>query len=294
MKQILIAVFSIVILATAFCVAPASAQRGSDQMVALETSKGRIVIRVFYSVMPYTAGRFLELVDNGFYNGLTFHRIENWVIQGGDPTGNGTGVLTDDQGRPQYLHFENNPGLNHNAAGAVAMARSKDPNSASCQFYITKCPMPGLNGQYAVFGRVVSGANAVMNMQRGDRIISASILQSDRPSDERGGGSGESSGGMSDEDAVPGYKPDPPAPVARATPSVETPPQQPAKPKLPARYSLPVNQKPVDAGQPPALRHSVIENAHSADSPTPAEQQQQQQQQPEQPKQPEKPPDSGF
>jgi cyclophilin family peptidyl-prolyl cis-trans isomerase len=281
-----------IVLAVAFCIAPASAQGGGDQMVALETTKGRIVIRVFYSIMPYTAGRFLDLVDNGFYNGLTFHRIENWVIQGGDPTGNGTGVLMDNQGRPQYLHFESNPALNHNAAGAVAMARSKDPNSASCQFYITKAPMPGLNGAYAVFGRVVSGANAVMNMQRGDRIISATILQPNRPS--RGGGDGDGDQSMSDEDAVPGYKPDAPAARPAAVPPVEKP-AAPPKPKPPAKYSLPVNEKPVDTGQTPPLRHSVIDSSHAADTAAPSQPQQpQQQQQQEQPKPPEKPPESGF
>ncbi|HEY9792972.1 MAG TPA: peptidylprolyl isomerase [Candidatus Obscuribacterales bacterium] len=290
MKRFIITSLSIIAAAIGICVARASAQSGGDQMVALETSKGRIVIRVFYSIMPYTAGRFLDLVDNGFYNGLTFHRVENWVIQGGDPTGNGTGVLTDAQGRPQYLHFESNPSLNHNAAGAVAMARSKDPNSASCQFYITKGPMPGLNGQYAVFGRVVSGANAVMNMQRGDRIISATILQPNRPSADNGD-SAESTGGMSDENAVPGYRPDPPARAPRnAMPSSGEAAAAPPKPKPLAKYSLPGSQKPVDAA--PLLRHSVIDGARGSELPAPK--QQQQPPPPEQPKQAEKPPDSGF
>lgn len=133
-------------------------------------------------MVPYTAGNFLDLVDSGFYNGLTFHRVENWVVQGGDPNGNGTGHFVDPAtGQTKYLRLETHPLLNHNQPGAVAMARSQDRNSASCQFYILKSPMPQLNGQYAVFGKVLSGMNAVYSIGRGDRIISASILQPQAP-----------------------------------------------------------------------------------------------------------------
>lgn len=135
-------------------------------------------MRIFYSIVPYTAGNFLDLVDQGFYNGLIFHRVENWCIQGGDPNGNGTGSFIDrDSGQPKLLKLEINRSLNHNAAGTIAMARSQNPNSASCQFYILKNPMPQLNGKYAVFGRVINGMSAVMAIRPGDRILSARILQ---------------------------------------------------------------------------------------------------------------------
>lgn len=157
---------------------PQANSAGRDQIVRLQTTKGPIVMRIFYSIVPYTAGNFLDLVDSGFYNGLTWHRVENWVIQGGDPNGDGTGNATDpNTGGPKYLRLEVNGNLNHNSAGMVAMARSNDPNSASCQFYILKSPMPQLNGKYAVFGRVVDGMNAVYAIRRGDRIVSAEILQ---------------------------------------------------------------------------------------------------------------------
>lgn len=167
---------------------PVYSEPGRDQFVRLQTTKGPIVIRVFYSIVPYTAGNFLDLVDSGFYNGLSFHRVENWVVQGGDPNGNGSGHFMDpNTGQPKFLRLEIHPQLNHNQAGAVAMARSQDRNSASCQFYILKSPMPQLNGQYAVFGRVVDGMNSVYAMGRGDRIISASILQQNNTAQSGGG-----------------------------------------------------------------------------------------------------------
>lgn len=172
------------------CSLPAAMAQGSDPIVMLQTTRGNIVIRVYRGLVPYTAGNFLDLVSRGFYNGLTFHRIETWCIQGGDPNGNGTGDFVDPQtGQTRYLNLEISPALHHNAAGVVAMARSQNPNSASCQFYITKSPVPQLDRQYAIFGGVVDGINVVRSIGRGDRIISAQII-------ENGGGGGRA-GGMS-------------------------------------------------------------------------------------------------
>jgi peptidyl-prolyl cis-trans isomerase B (cyclophilin B) len=148
-----------------------------DPVVRLDTSRGPIFIRVLRSVVPYTAGNFLDIVSRGFYSGKTFHRIENWCIQGGDPNGNGSGAFIDpNTGQPRYIRLECNRNLRHSAAGVVAMARGPGENSASCQFYILKCPMFQLDGKYAVFGRVVGGMNAVNAMRRGDVIQSATIL----------------------------------------------------------------------------------------------------------------------
>jgi peptidyl-prolyl cis-trans isomerase B (cyclophilin B) len=172
------------------------AQAEDDEYVRLDTNRGSIVIRVFYSIVPYTAGNFLELVDQGFYNGLTWHRVENWVVQGGDPNGNGSGCASDPAtGAPKYLRLEINQRLNHNQPGMVAMARSQNPNSASCQFYILKQPMPRLNGQYAVFGKVVDGLHVVYAIRPGDRIVSARILpktkdEGDSPSNVAPSGGG--------------------------------------------------------------------------------------------------------
>lgn len=165
---------------------PAAFAQGADPVVLLQTSKGPIAIRVYRSMAPRTAANFLDLVSRGFYNGLSFHRIESWCIQGGDPNGNGTGDFIDPEtGRPRYLNLEISPQLHHNAAGVVAMARSQNPNSASCQFYITKSPTRQLDGQYAIFGGVVDGINTVYRIGRGDQIISAQIVEN--------GGGGRSS-----------------------------------------------------------------------------------------------------
>lgn len=118
---------------------------------------------------PETVENFLQLVNSGFYNGLTFHRIlDNFVAQGGDPQGNGTG------GSENKIHgeFANNGftqnTLKHNR-GSVAMARSTDPDSASSQFYICYDELPHLDGNYAVFGEVTEGMEVIdgfLNVQR--------------------------------------------------------------------------------------------------------------------------------
>ena len=149
----------------------------SDPVVVLQTTKGPIAMRVYLSLVPNTASNFLELVGGGFYNGLTFHRVESWVIQGGDPNGNGTGDFIDPNTRqPRYLRLETNQMLRHNAPGVVAMAHGKSPNSGSCQFYITKKAMPALDGSYSIFAGVLKGMDVVYNIQPGDRILSAEIV----------------------------------------------------------------------------------------------------------------------
>lgn len=175
---------------------PVQAQQEQDQYVLMNTTKGPITIRVYYSVVPYTAGNFLDLVSRGFYDGLIFHRVEPQLIQGGDPNGNGTGDFIDpESGRRRNIKLQIDRRLSHNQPGIVAMARASDPNSASCQFYILKRAMPQFNGQYAVFGKVVRGLNSVYAMGRGDRIVSARIL------DPQGG---MSSGSGSSDSPVPG------------------------------------------------------------------------------------------
>jgi len=171
----------------------ASAQ--GDPTVLLQTTKGPIAIRVFTRMVPNTSASFLDLVSRGWYNGLTFHRVENWVIQAGDPHANGTGVYVDPAtGQPRYLSLETNRYLRHNAPGVVAMAHGPSVNSGSCQFYITKKATPALDGSYSIFGGVVQGMDTVYNIQRGDRIISSQIIGQGvtrpRPVEPEGGGGG--------------------------------------------------------------------------------------------------------
>src|SRR5256885_7937163 len=114
---------------------------GTDRTATIETNKGTIKFRLYEQDVPITAGNFMELAKKGFYDGLTFHRVEpGFVIQGGDPLGNGTG------GSGKSIKLEINPNLHHDSAGVVAMARSSDPDSATSQFYITLGPASFLDG----------------------------------------------------------------------------------------------------------------------------------------------------
>jgi len=144
----------------------------ANRKAILDTNKGSITIELYEDKAPITAGNFIDLVERGFYNGLKFHRYEpGFVIQGGDPKGNGTGGFVDPQtGRERRIKLEVSPELKHGDAGGVAMARSQDPNSASSQFYITLGPAAFLDMNYAVFGRVIDGLDAAKQLRAGDQM----------------------------------------------------------------------------------------------------------------------------
>lgn len=136
----------------------------------LNTNKGLIKFLLYEAEAPITTENFISLAENGFYNGLTFHRVEpGFVIQGGDPRGNGTG------GSDRKIKLEVSSELKHGEAGAVAMARSQHPDSASSQFYITLGPAAFLDGNYAVFGRVVEGLDVVRQIKVGDTMETVTI-----------------------------------------------------------------------------------------------------------------------
>lgn len=139
-------------------------EKGETKMINMKTDKGSIKIEIYPELMPITTENFVNLVKKGFYDGLIFHRIEDWVIQGGDPKGNGTG------GSDKTIKLETDAKLK-NIRGAVAMARSSNPDSASSQFYILKTDADWLDGKYAVFGNVVEGMDIVDNMVVGDKMI---------------------------------------------------------------------------------------------------------------------------
>jgi peptidyl-prolyl cis-trans isomerase B (cyclophilin B) len=147
-------------------------QKMTEPVVTIETNKGTIVVQLYMKDAPVTAGNFLDLVKRGFYNGLTFHRYEpNFVIQGGDPKGTGTGGFVDPAtGKERRIALEVKPNLKHDAAGVVAMARSSEPNSASSQFYITLAPASFLDQKYAVFGKVINGLEVAQQLRVGDKM----------------------------------------------------------------------------------------------------------------------------
>ena len=142
----------------------------TNRTAVIETDKGTIKFTLYEDLAPITTANFIELAERSFYDGLTFHRVEpGFVIQGGDPLGNGMG------GSDKRIPLEVSPNLKHGDAGAVAMARSSDPNSASSQFYITLGAAGFLDGNYAVFGRVTEGLEVVRQIRKGDRMSSVRI-----------------------------------------------------------------------------------------------------------------------
>jgi peptidyl-prolyl cis-trans isomerase B (cyclophilin B) len=150
--------------------APEKGPARVTQMAEIEMEKGGIIkIEFFAADAPKTVENFVTLAKKGFYNGLTFHRIEpGFVVQGGDPKGDGTG------GPGYKIKAEFNK--NQHERGAVAMARSNDPDSAGSQFYITLAPAHFLDGKYTVFGKVVSGMNIVDNIKKGDKMKTVTIV----------------------------------------------------------------------------------------------------------------------
>jgi peptidyl-prolyl cis-trans isomerase B (cyclophilin B) len=138
----------------------------------IETEKGTIQLELFDEDAPKTVANFEKLANDGFYDGLTFHRVEpGFVIQGGDPLGTG-------RGGPGYT-VPAEIGLEH-VKGAIAMARQGDqvnPERASSgsQFYITLAETPHLDGAYTVFGEVIEGMDVVEAIEPGDLIESVTI-----------------------------------------------------------------------------------------------------------------------
>ncbi|MBI2154446.1 MAG: peptidylprolyl isomerase [Candidatus Rokubacteria bacterium] len=131
---------------------------------------GEIRIEFFPADAPKTVENFVALAKKGFYDGLTFHRVvPGFVVQGGDPQGNGTG------GPGYKIKAEFNK--QKHVRGAVAMARAQDPDSAGSQFYITLGPQPQLDGSYTVFGQVVSGMEHVDKIKAGDKMKSVKIIE---------------------------------------------------------------------------------------------------------------------
>ncbi len=136
--------------------------------VRIETNKGLIVMEIYGKLMPVTVANFKKLASSGFYDGLTWHRVEDWVVQTGDPTGTGSG------GSGERIKLETSPELK-NVRGAVAMARSTDRNSATSQFYILRTDASWLDGDYAVFGRVIEGMDVVDQLAQGDTMTKVTI-----------------------------------------------------------------------------------------------------------------------
>jgi peptidyl-prolyl cis-trans isomerase B (cyclophilin B) len=180
-------------------------------VVLLETSRGPVQITLDGKAAPLTAGNFVDLVRRGVYDGTVFHRVVRepvpFVVQGGDPASAdpkvpasqyGTGSFVDpasgearlipleislkDEAEPRYGEELTAPSISRqirlgHQRGAVAMARSNDPNSASAQFYVALEALPELDGRYAVFGRVTQGMEVIDRIQQGDKLVRARLVE---------------------------------------------------------------------------------------------------------------------
>lgn len=138
--------------------------------VTLETSEGTFKIELFDDEVPRTTKNFKDLIEKGFYDGLTFHRvIKNFMLQGGCPDGTGTG------GPGYKFEDEFHPELRHDRPGILSMANA-GPNTNGSQFFVTTVPTPHLDDRHSVFGAVVEGMDVV------SKIESTPTGAADRPS----------------------------------------------------------------------------------------------------------------
>lgn len=133
--------------------------------ITIETNRGDMVLELYPEHAPKTVNNFVFLAQEGFYDGLVFHRVINdFMIQGGDPTGTG-------RGGPGYKfedEVKENP-LKHET-GVISMANA-GPNTNGSQFFITHSPQPHLNGMHTVFGKVIEGQDIVDAIQQGDSMV---------------------------------------------------------------------------------------------------------------------------
>ncbi len=143
----------------------------SKYQATIETERGTIELELYAEHAPITVNNFVFLAREGFYDGVTFHRvIPNFMIQGGDPTGTG-------RGGPGYTFQDETTGnpLRHDA-GVISMANA-GPNTNGSQFFITHEPQPHLNGRHTVFGRVTKGKEIVDAVRQGDAIVRVTIKE---------------------------------------------------------------------------------------------------------------------
>jgi peptidyl-prolyl cis-trans isomerase B (cyclophilin B) len=142
-----------------------------DISATIKTSKGDIQISLFPDITPVTVANFVNLAQRNYYNGLNFHRvIPNFMVQGGCPSGSGTG------GPGYRFEDEFSPKLRHNKPGKLSMANAGRGTNGS-QFFITHVPTPHLDNAHSIFGEVNSGADqaVVDSIQQGDKIVSITI-----------------------------------------------------------------------------------------------------------------------
>lgn len=139
-----------------------AAKKHKRPVATFETNMGTIKIELFDDLAPKTCRSFMDLANRAFYDGVIFHRvIDGFMIQGGDPTGTGTG------GPGYTIPDEFGEGLAHDAPGILSMANA-GPNTGGSQFFITLAPTPWLDGKHAIFGKVTDGMDVVEAIGKAD------------------------------------------------------------------------------------------------------------------------------
>jgi cyclophilin family peptidyl-prolyl cis-trans isomerase len=157
-----------------------SIDTGKKYTAVIETAKGDLVLELFAKDVPITVNNFVFLARQGYYDNTTFHRvIPDFMAQGGDPTGTGSGG-------PGYT-FANEITAHKHVAGAISMAHSDLPNSNGSQFFICYQAQPTLDGKYSVFGQLVEGMDVLLSLTprdptknpqyQGDKIITVTITE---------------------------------------------------------------------------------------------------------------------
>lgn len=180
LKSIIVAMLAVASIAMAETPAPAvnganavpadvKLEKATNPVIQIDTERGSMILELFPDSAPKHVESMLSLIDKGFYNGLKFHRVvPGFVIQGGDPQGDGTG------GPGYRIKAEFNS--RKHLKGTLAMARSMDPDSAGSQFYICLDAQPFLDGQYTVFGQLRKGDDVPEKVRQGDKM-NIKILQ---------------------------------------------------------------------------------------------------------------------
>lgn len=181
MRNIVFGIFAALTLLSVECVSasPKDSALGDGLFARIKTTRGEIVLRLEFQKTPLTVCNFVGLAEGTlnatggkpFYDGLTFHRvIPNFMIQGGDPTGTGSG------GPGYRFPDEFDPSLKHDGPGVLSMANA-GPGTNGSQFFITHVATPWLDGKHTIFGRVVDGQETVDAIKQGDKIEKVSIVR---------------------------------------------------------------------------------------------------------------------
>ena len=142
------------------------------KIAKIDSSRGEVTVELHNDKTPKTCANFIKLATDGFYDGLTFHRvIDDFMVQGGCPDGTG-------MGGPGYkFEDEFHDSLKHSEPGVLSMANA-GPNTNGSQFFITHVPTPWLDGKHSVFGKVTEGLDIINSIKQGDKINSIKIIDS--------------------------------------------------------------------------------------------------------------------